>query len=868
MAALESYMLKNYNQTWDFSENNMKNIMSSYNTVNGSAWAEGGNDCLAISYLLRWDGLINETDDPYKPSSKTSPSNLTRVLYLTDLVYVPLRKNATDNDQIKYALMKYGALYTGIYWDTSYENRVNGTYYYPRSHNGNHAIAIVGWDDFYSADNFKVKAPGDGAFIIKNSWGEDLGDDGYYYVSYYDAAFAGLAPDDDCAAFAVTGVVDSSIYKSNYQYDIYGNTYSAVGYGGDTAWFANQFVANSNNPLKAFGFYSYGSSTFEAEIYINGELKHSQNGSVVGAGYHTINLDSLVDLRKGDVFKVSIKLVTPNCICPIAIENYTSFTPRATAKTNQSFVSSNGIDWSDLTKCVGLSKANVCLKAYTEYASDFALTIISNATDYYLGDLVEFNLNLTNLGDIATATISSFLDSGLKLVDFDVSSGFFDNTTKVWTVNDLANNESSILKLKILIDSVQYLFTNNFTVISSIYDTANQSNFAFDFNNSLKNITVSNITTEFDSGEVITISILSGDNIPLSGIEVECFISKDGNCFDYAKGTSNSEGIVFIPIIWAVGNYDVNILIVGDTHYNISSTLNITKSPINLNYSNSSVIYQSGDNFIGSLLTDKNQTLNNIRVKFNVFNSQGELVAIYYDFSDELGIAKFSTKDLSIANYLVEVLVDTDSYHADCNFSLNVSKIPVNINCTKYISYYDSNKLFVVKVINSKDLSPMSSISINLKVKVGSSYKVFKAITDEKGIAKFSLKGLSAGTYNNVKISIGSSTVNAPVVSSSIVISKASTTISAPKVTYKYKFKNYFKVVVKNKQTSKIISGLSLKLKVYIGKSYKTYSVKTNSKGLAQLSTSNLKVGTHKVVISSGNKNYDVSKSSTIVIKK
>ncbi len=100
-----------------------------------------------------------------------------------------------------------------------------------------------------------------------------------------------------------------------------------------------------------------------------------------------------------------------------------------------------------------------------------------------------------------------------------------------------------------------------------------------------------------------------------------------------------------------------------------------------------------------------------------------------------------------------------------------------------------------------------------------------------------------------------------------IKITKAKTIVKAPKVTAKYKKSKYFKVTIKNKANNKAVSKIKVKIKVYTGKKYKTYTVKTDKKGVAKINTKKLKRGKHKVVISSGNSNYIISKKSSIRIK-
>lgn len=124
-----------------------------------------------------------------------------------------------------------------------------------------HAVAIVGWDDNYDRSNFNLTPPGNGIWIIKNSWGPDWGEGGYFYLSYYDS-YAG----NDPAVF--NNVEATSNYSRSYQYDPLGNTGSRGYSTGDlSAWGANIFTAVANENLTAISTYAMSPNT-TAEIYI------------------------------------------------------------------------------------------------------------------------------------------------------------------------------------------------------------------------------------------------------------------------------------------------------------------------------------------------------------------------------------------------------------------------------------------------------------------------------------------------------------------------------------------------------------------------------------------------------------------------
>lgn len=71
--------------------------------------------------------------------------------------------------------MQYGALGISYYSSTSiqYDDPVHDSYYNPNVTRTNHAVDVIGWDDTFPKENFAQQAPGDGAWLIRNSWGDE-----------------------------------------------------------------------------------------------------------------------------------------------------------------------------------------------------------------------------------------------------------------------------------------------------------------------------------------------------------------------------------------------------------------------------------------------------------------------------------------------------------------------------------------------------------------------------------------------------------------------------------------------------------------------------------------------------------------------
>lgn len=364
LASLESFLLPA--EAADFSENNLKN-------THGFDWGpnDGGNGFISVAALTRWTGPVNETADPYDPLSTASPV-LPPAKHVQDVYFIPPRSGSLDNANAKAALLAYGALYVTYYADGSseYYNSRNSSYYYTGRQWPNHAVAIVGWDDSYSRFNFSATPAGDGAFIVKNSWGTGWGDGGYFYVSYYDTVF-GKDQGDGLMAFTA-GPADN--FDHVYQHDWYGLTEN-WGFGSDTAYFAANYTATGRQVLEAAGFYvAQASSDYTVKVYVDGALEQTSSGTIGVPGYRTVHLDDGVPVEAGQAFRVEVRLRTPGFDYPVPIESrYDGYDSGAAANVSESFFSGDGVAWYDtVTDAPGgaAPDADVCLKAY---ASDEGL---------------------------------------------------------------------------------------------------------------------------------------------------------------------------------------------------------------------------------------------------------------------------------------------------------------------------------------------------------------------------------------------------------------------------------------------------------------------------------------------------------------
>lgn len=341
---------------------------------------EGGNDFMSTAYLARWSGPVLEANYPYPYAPQvTGAPGAPVAKHVQDVIFLPNRTGPTDNTTLKNAIMTYGAIAVAYYVDTAassgYWNEAKDSYYYNGTPKTNHEVTIVGWNDSYAKTNFTKTPPGNGAFIVKNSWGTGWGAAGYFYMSYYDTSLeVGVAYDNAEA---------TTTYTRAYEYDPLGWV-GNWGFNSPTMYMANVFKASSAAPkIKAVSLYAPVPNTaVEISIYDNVTINYgtlSTNKPTAGtlktstpikktftyAGYHTVVLPSVVSVTANKRFSVVVKITTPGYNYPAPSEDsYAGYSSAASAWVGQSFISSDKTTWYDLPYSTNFQGGNVCIKAF------------------------------------------------------------------------------------------------------------------------------------------------------------------------------------------------------------------------------------------------------------------------------------------------------------------------------------------------------------------------------------------------------------------------------------------------------------------------------------------------------------------------
>lgn len=364
---------------------------------------QGGNANRALAFMTRLAGPVSEDMMPYSEAGTVSNEGDTKVAAFVEdngpSAYFPLQLrviemydlgdvDSSNRALVKQMIQEHGAVMVNYYaGEGATSPSGSTTAYFDNSQTTytDHAVLLVGWDDDFSRENFSTddtKRPtSNGAWLVRNSWGESWGDKGYFYMSYEQYIAGG--------SVFIAGNIDSDM--KCYGYDDLGRI-GTIGYAGEAVTYAaNIFQAEGNENIESVGFYTTDNNvSYDVYIFdlgtskpskpVSGDIPSpSESGNKPFAGYHTVKLASPVKIAAGHYFSVVIKTETSrtqdsagNNIRPVAkVSKVENLTDNANIVQNVSYITTNMTSWSPL------SDSNVCIKAFTVPAStsDSGITV-------------------------------------------------------------------------------------------------------------------------------------------------------------------------------------------------------------------------------------------------------------------------------------------------------------------------------------------------------------------------------------------------------------------------------------------------------------------------------------------------------------
>lgn len=306
--------------------------MNHWGTIrdDGTGWnrstTSGGYSYISLGYFTSWQGPRLESDYPeITPLSDFAALDLSspKQFAVNGIIYL----DTGDVETVKTAVYEYGAVVGNYHVDESNFNLLTDAYYcstegLTTAQLFGHCISIVGWDDNFSKENFVEDAQpeNDGAWLCKNSWGKNWGDDGYYWISYedyylFDTRFG--------HSYAFTDVDTYKESKTLYQNEVDGATYEFSYISNfDSITYINVFDTNSEYDVIEkvnFETTSQGATytIYSIPVDSEGNPKKSRyywekigSGTVEYKGYHSVDIEDFI--AENDKFAIGIELKKVN----------------------------------------------------------------------------------------------------------------------------------------------------------------------------------------------------------------------------------------------------------------------------------------------------------------------------------------------------------------------------------------------------------------------------------------------------------------------------------------------------------------------------------------------------------------------------
>jgi len=358
IANIESKMLIDNAGNYNFSENNAKecNWKELNNYVDPSSSkpvgsCDGGNYIMLAGTIFSQKGVVNESCDPYVAQDVACKTTCPYIKTLLDWRMISGR-SVPNTDVLKAYIYNYGPVFASMYVDSlhgfnaSYDGSYTFNYTVPSSYGVNHSVLIVGWSNQLPPVPGGT-GPADG-WIVKNSWGVNWGDNGYFYITYGSANIGWHA----------SFIYDWQDYDPNgellyYDDDGWTNSWRPGGVGpATTAWGLCKFIPTKDAYITRVEFWTTDRTT-DVDVYVyddfNGAAPSNLLSSVLDlsfdeAGYHSVALPAPVPVTAGDDVIAVVKFTNAEYTYPIAADK------NGPSETGRTYISRSGSpgSWLDL----------------------------------------------------------------------------------------------------------------------------------------------------------------------------------------------------------------------------------------------------------------------------------------------------------------------------------------------------------------------------------------------------------------------------------------------------------------------------------------------------------------------------------------
>ncbi len=712
--------------------------------------SDGGNFMDAINYMTNGFGPVDEKWLKYNPNEPdidlNSIESITQASTVMDTVNLSVEDTSDENaindaiSKIKTHIKNYGGVYFALNYRVGdqYTNKVNMARYcdVPLQNNesASHVVVLIGWDDNYSASNFKKNPGKNGAWIFKNSYGDYSTVE---YLSYYDKT-------SYTETYGFQDVEEGKNYDKQYQHQVLppivdfhvkkGPVISqltvAEVYSRDPSK-ANEKITRLSIEAAKSGIYEFFVNPDNDDL--TNLTKVSVNKIYLRKGFHTLKLNNPIKLT-GSKFVVAAKM--PNVDNQFnmmyearnTVEGYTASVSEP-GETYVNYVDNrNAAYWKDF---VVAGKGNSSLKAYVNFDSTqlkaTKIKILSEPNKLeYIKDTEKLDVTggkiLVSMSNGETIE-KSLEDSKIKLTGFDNSSvgpktitvDYMDNrATFVVNVIDSPNQLIS-LTLKKAPTKVEYMVNDTLVrdggILQVTYSngkTAEISTNSTSVKFSLPNMTVpgtKNVTITY-GGKSVNYSILVKEKpITLNKIEVLNLPIKT----DYIQNTENLDLTGGkIRAIFSNGNVLDIQMDSSDVNVIGFNNANIGRNRLTVSYKGKSTFFDINivekpkatinDAWIlrkpDKLKYKKGEELNLSGGKITVNYSDGTNKIVTMDNSELVQYSNFNSNSLGVQN----VALKLKDFNKLLNFEVEVIKDDPVIDQNKVLE----NKILENQIINNQ----------------------------------------------------------------------------------------------------------------------------------------------------------------------